>query len=111
MIVRDRALGRCSALHAEERAIISAGGRNLKNCTIYVTTFPCFTCAHKILDVGIKTIWYVEPYPDIDSLNVFERANTVTLQKFEGVKARAYFRLFPQWRIQEENRMLAKRIR
>lgn len=26
MIVRDRALGRCSALHAEERAIINAGG-------------------------------------------------------------------------------------
>ena len=111
MIVRDRALSRCSALHAEERAIINVGGRNLNNCTLYVTTFPCFTCAHKILDVGIKTIWYVESYPDIDSLNVFERAKTVTLQKFEGVKARAYFRLFPQWRIQEENRMLAKRSR
>ena len=111
VIVRDRALSRCSALHAEERAIINVGGRNLEGCTLYVTTFPCFNCAHKILDVGIKTIWYVESYPDEDSLRVFERANTVTLQKFEGVKARAYFRLFPQWRIQEENRMLAKRTR
>ncbi len=111
MIVRDRALNRCSALHAEERAIINAGARNLRECTLYVTTFPCFNCAQKILDAGIKTIWYVESYPDIDSLQIFERAKTVTLQKFEGVKARAYFRLFPQWRIEEENRMLTKRTR
>lgn len=111
VIVRDRALSRCSALHAEERAIINAGAQNLKNCTLYVTTFPCFTCAQKILDVGIRTIWYVESYPDEDSLDLFERAGSVTLQKFEGVKARAYFRLFPQWRAQEENRLRKKRIR
>lgn len=111
MVVRDRALNRCSALHAEERAIINVGARNLKDCTLYVTTFPCFNCAQKILDAGIKTIWYVESYPDVDSLQIFERAKTVSLQKFEGVKARAYFRLFPQWRIQEENRMRTKRTR
>jgi len=110
-IVRDRALSRCSALHAEERAIIDAGARNLRNCTIYVTTFPCFNCARKILDVGIKTVWYVESYPDIDGLNLFERAKSVNLQKFEGVKARAYFRLFSQWRIKKENEMLNKRKR
>ena len=112
MVVRDRALNRCSALHAEERAIINAGASNLKDCTLYVTTFPCFNCAQKILDVGIKTIWYAESYPDVDSLQIFERAkNTVTLQKFEGVKARAYFRIFPQWRIHEESSMLKKRAR
>lgn len=111
MVVRDRALNKCSALHAEERAIMTIGARNLKNCTLYVTTFPCFNCAQKILDAGIRTIWYAESYPDVDSLQVFERAKTVSLQKFEGVKARAYFRLFPQWRMQEENRMLTKRTR
>ena len=111
MVVRDRALNRCSALHAEERAIMNSGARNLKGCTLYVTTFPCFNCAQKILDAGIRTIWYVESYPDVDSLQIFERAKTVTLQKFEGVKARAYFRIFPQWRIQEENRILEKRKR
>lgn len=111
MIVRDRALSRCSALHAEERAIINAGGKNLNNCKMYVTTFPYFNCARKILDVGISAIWYVESYPDTDSLHVFERADTVTLQSFEGVKARAYFRLFSQWRVEEEKKMLEKRGR
>ncbi len=110
-VVHDRALSRCSALHAEERAIINAGKQNLRDCTLYVTAFPCFLCTHKILEVGIKTIWYAEPYPDVDGLNVFERAKTVTLHKFEGVKARAYFRLFPHWRIQEEERMNKKRLR
>lgn len=111
MIVADRALSRCSALHAEERAIIDAGRKNLNNCTLYVTTFPCFNCARKILDVGISDIWYVESYPDADSLNVFERAGTVSLQPFEGVKARAYFRLFSQWRVKKEREMLRKRGR
>jgi deoxycytidylate deaminase len=108
-VIRDRALSRCSALHAEERAIINAGAKNLRNCTLYVTTFPCFNCARKALDVGIKTIWYAESYPDTDALNLFERAKTVNLQKFEGVKARAYFRLFSQWRIKKEIFMLNKR--
>jgi deoxycytidylate deaminase len=111
IIVRDRALSRCSALHAEERAIINAGSKSLNNCKMYVTTFPCFNCARKILDVGISTIWYVESYPDTDSLHIFERADTVTLHPFEGVKARAYFRLFSQWRVKEERRMLKKRGR
>jgi len=109
MVVRDRALSRCSALHAEERAIVNAGASNLAGCTLYVTTFPCFSCAHKILDVGIRTIWYVESYPDVDSLNMFVRAGTVGLQKFEGIKARAYFQLFGQWRREEEKGMLSKR--
>ena len=109
-IVGDRALGRCSALHAEERAIINAGAQNLKGCTLYVTTFPCFSCAHKILDVGIKTIYYVESYPDLDSLHVFERAGTVRLEKFEGVKARAYFRFFSHWRRDQEIRIMRRRI-
>jgi deoxycytidylate deaminase len=111
LIIRDRALGRCSALHAEERAIIDSGRQNLINCTLYVTAFPCFTCSQKILDVGINTIWYAESYPDADGLRAFEKAGTVSLQKFEGVKARAYFRLFPQWRSQQEALMLNRRLK
>jgi dCMP deaminase len=109
-IIRDRALSRCSALHAEERVIINAGARNLRGCTLYVTAFPCFNCARKILDVGIKTVWYAESYPDTDAINLFERA-PITLQKFEGVKARAYFKLFSQWRRRKEDEMFLKRIK
>jgi deoxycytidylate deaminase/dephospho-CoA kinase len=110
-VIRDRALGRCSALHAEERALLDSGRQNLIGCTLYVTAFPCFTCTQKILDMGISTIWYAESYPDADGLRAFEKAGTVSLQKFEGVKARAYFRLFPQWRAQQEKIMLARRMK
>jgi deoxycytidylate deaminase len=109
-IIRDRALGRCSALHAEERAIINAGAKSSRGCTLYVTAFPCFNCARKILDVGIKTVWYTESYPDEDALNLFERSE-INLQKFEGVKARAYFKIFSQWRVKKENEMFQKRMR
>jgi deoxycytidylate deaminase len=109
-IIRDRALSRCSALQAEERAIINAGAKSARGCTLYVTTFPCFNCARKILDVGIKTVWYAESYPDTDALNLFNKA-PIILQKFEGVKARAYFKLFSQWRIRKEDEMFHKRIR
>jgi len=113
--VRDRALSKCTALHAEEKAIISAGSRNLRRCTLFVTTFPCFTCAQKILDVGIKTIYYVESYPDLDSINLLQSATypdgtkAVSLQQFEGVKAKAYFKLFGTWRRDEERKMLERR--
>jgi deoxycytidylate deaminase len=112
-VLPDRALGRCSALHAEERAIIDAGRHNLLGCTIFVTAFPCFTCAQKILDTGINTVWYAESYPDVDGLRAFQKAgeDKIKLEKFQGVKARAYFRLFPQWRSFTEKYMLERRMR
>lgn len=114
-IVRDRALGRCTALHAEEKAIMNAHYIDLAGCTLYVTTFPCFTCAQKILDAGIETICYVESYPDVDSIKLFETAKKegrdIMIDKFEGVKARAYFKLFATWRREKEEEMLKIRKR
>lgn len=115
-IVRDRALSRCTALHAEEKAIINAHVTDLNGCSLYVTTFPCFNCAQKILDVGIQTVYYVESYPDVDSVKLFDTANrkrrgTIRTQKFEGVKARAYFKLFDRWRRKKELDLLESRNR
>jgi deoxycytidylate deaminase len=36
---------------------------------------------------------YVEPYPDEESVEILSEVG-VRADKFEGVKARAYFRLF-----------------
>jgi len=96
--VRDKALARCTALHAEEKAIMNANGRNLRGSTLYVTTFPCFMCAHKIMDVEISTIIYCEPYPDAESARVLKDLRNIHVERFEGVKSRAYFRLFSSWR-------------
>jgi deoxycytidylate deaminase len=52
-------LDMCRALHAEETAIISVaktGIANLRNATIYATTFPCNQCANKIVQAGIGEV-------------------------------------------------------
>ncbi|MBU0706964.1 hypothetical protein KKG41_01180 [Patescibacteria group bacterium] len=96
----------CRALHAEEKAILQLAklgmGISLKNSniTLYTTTFPCPQCANKIVGTGIKRIVYVEPYPTKESqdllINTLKKKN---VEKFEGVKARNYFRVYDrsQW--------------
>ena len=113
--VRDRALSRCSALHAEESAIINAGGKNLKGCTMYTTTFPCFLCVQKIIGSGIKRVVYCEPYPDPDAAGLIRDVNeklgpqAIQVYPFEGIKARAYFRVFGGWRREQEKIIDEKR--
>lgn len=92
--IKDMSL--CRSLHAEENAILKltkfGGGVSLNDASIYVTTFPCKLCANKIRAVGIKKVFYVEPYPDPDSKLIF--GEDITFESFYGVKSNAYFRLF-----------------
>jgi deoxycytidylate deaminase len=99
--IRDKAMNRCTALHAEEKAILNAGSRNVQRCTIYTTTFPCFSCSQKIVYSKIGSVVYVEPYPDPDSIKLLKEAK-IPVRKFEGVKAKAFFRLFGPWRREME---------
>jgi deoxycytidylate deaminase len=83
----------CTALHAEERAIRGLPGGRAPGATMYVTTCPCFQCSRYIVETGIKQVFYVEAYPVKESID-FLMKNGVTIQPFEGFKARAYTRLF-----------------
>jgi dCMP deaminase len=96
-------MNRCTALHAEEKAIIDIGSRNIRAATLYTTTFPCFTCAQKIVYSKLGSVVFVEPYPDQDAVNILDEAG-ISIRKFEGIKAKAYFRVFGSWqRDMEEN--------
>lgn len=44
-------------VHAELNAILNSP-RNLKDCTCYVTLFPCNECAKAIVQSGIKKVVY-----------------------------------------------------
>lgn len=93
----------CRALHAEERAIIQLGkiGMSLKpsDVTLFTTTFPCPQCANKIAGLGIGKIVFVEPYPTKESKDLLESSlGKDNIVKFEGVKARAYFRIYDRVR-------------
>jgi deoxycytidylate deaminase len=88
----------CTALHAEERAILHAR-TNLAGCTLYCTTFPCFLCSKKLLEVRIRRLVYVDPYPNPDaslSLELFERQG-ISVERFDGVKGKAFHTLFRNW--------------
>ena len=89
----DRAMKWCTALHAEERAIINATGRALDNATLYTTTFPCMLCAEKVIHAGIRSVVYVDPYPDTHGIVLFSQA-AVKTRRFEGVRSRNFERYF-----------------
>jgi dCMP deaminase len=97
----ERAMTKCTAIHAEVRAILNAGGRDLSGCTMYVTTLPCFLCSEQILNVGIRRVVYVEAYPEARSQALL-RNHGVMLRRFEGVKTTAFGRFFEPWRAEQE---------
>lgn len=47
----------CRALHSEVDAICNSEG-DLHGATIYVTRYPCESCARAIVSAGIKTVYY-----------------------------------------------------
>lgn len=46
-------------VHAEENAVLNRFSADLKNCTIFVSLFPCNRCAQIIIQAGIKKIIYM----------------------------------------------------
>lgn len=100
----DRGMQRCTAVHAEMAAILNASGKDLRDKVLYTTTFPCSQCARQIAYVGIKKVVYVEPYPDPDSESFMKDNCKINLQMFQGVKARAYERIFNKVRLENEKK-------
>ncbi len=60
-------------VHAELNAILNAP-RSVKDCSIYVSLFPCHECAKAIIQSGIKEIIYEsDKYADTDSTKASKR--------------------------------------
>ena len=60
-------------VHAELNAILNSI-KSLKNCTIYVTHFPCNECAKAIVQSGIKkVIYYSDKHKHKDSVKASRR--------------------------------------
>lgn len=59
-----RNIDRVCSIHAEQAAIASAAkaGIALRNCKMYVTTYPCLICAKSIAKSGISTLYYMSEY-------------------------------------------------
>lgn len=70
--------GHCIAtVHAEVNAITYCAkeGIALKDCTAYVTHFPCLNCSFALAASGIKKIYYRNAYRmDEYSLEIFKKS-------------------------------------
>jgi deoxycytidylate deaminase len=53
------------SIHAEMHAILTAlrqTGARVRGGRLYVTTYPCHSCARHIVAAGIRVVYYIEPY-------------------------------------------------
>lgn len=99
------------ALHAEETAFLSLGANHLRaeNGILFTTSSPCELCSKKAMHLGIKTIYYVEPYAGVSEkhvLSIGERKKRPQLILFTGAIGTAYNRLYtPLLPRKDENEM------
>ena len=56
----------CRAVHAEQNAIIQAAkhGVAIGGADLYTTHQPCVQCTKMMINVGIRRVVYIHPYPD-----------------------------------------------
>lgn len=75
----------CRGVHAEQDAINYAAkmGISIYGSTLYCTTYPCSMCAKSIISSGIKTIYYIEGYPDDLAKELFSHTNIEIIQHLE----------------------------
>lgn len=66
----------CYAVHAEVNALMNAikSGSDLQGATVYVTTFPCSSCAKALMQAGIKKICYLDNYTNKFTLHMIKEA-------------------------------------
>lgn len=93
------------AIHAEMHAILRSlqlGGPQIQGGRIYVTTYPCHSCARHIIAAGIKEVFFIEPYRKSLAIKLHDDAmsedekdqNKVILRQYDGVAPRRFMALF-----------------
>lgn len=93
------------SIHAEMHAILNAGnisGSKIVGGKLFVTTYPCHSCARHIVAAGITEVYYIEPYRKSLAIKlhgdaISERetdAEKVRLLPFDGVAPGRYLDLF-----------------
>ncbi len=92
------------AVHAEMHAILGASrvaGDRVIGGKVFVTTYPCHSCARHLVAAGISEIYYIEPYRKSLATRLHSDALTeaidgkgVKLMQFDGVAPRRFIDLF-----------------
>ncbi len=65
----------CTAVHAEQNALIQAG-TNARGSTMYSTIVPCPICARMILNAQVARVVYIDDYSDLTGVELLKQAGT-----------------------------------
>ena len=88
------------SLHAEESAFLQItkyGGQGILNGKLFTTASPCELCSKKAYQLGIKVIYYVDPYPGISLEHILtagSKDRNPKLRLFHGAIGNAYHWLY-----------------
>ncbi|MGB7388080.1 MAG: anti-phage dCTP deaminase [Pseudomonas neustonica] len=93
------------AVHAEMHAVLNAGatdGGKVRDGKLFVTTYPCHSCARHIVAAGVREVYFLEPYRKSLATKLHEDAITenesdvdkVRIMPFDGVAPSRFLRFF-----------------
>lgn len=89
------------SLHAEENAMLQIaknGGVGLKNGYLFTTASPCELCSKKAFQLGIKKIFFIDPYPGIARKHTLQNGinknGNPSLEMFRGAVGRTFHKLY-----------------
>lgn len=95
------------AVHAEMHALLNAGrssGERIRDGKMFVTTYPCHSCARHIIAAGIREVRFIEPYRKSLATRLHSDAITeaesdrlkVRIVPFDGVAPVRFLDLFTE---------------
>jgi deoxycytidylate deaminase len=93
------------AVHAEMHALLSAGesnGNKIRGGKLFVTTYPCHSCARHLVAAGVREVYFLEPYrkslaTKLHADSITERegdTDKVRLMPFDGVAPSRFLKFF-----------------
>jgi len=86
------------SLHAEENAFLQIskyGGRAVFSGILFTTASPCELCAKKAYQLGINTIYYIDPYPGISKEHILSAGiNSPNMKLYYGAIGNAFTKLY-----------------
>ncbi len=62
-------------------------GADIREATLFTTTYPCMACAKKIAQQGIKEVYFIEPYP-IEGARKLLDEKGVRQYRYQGLRLR-----------------------
>lgn len=86
------------SLHAEENAMLQLtklGGLGVEHGILFTTASPCELCSKKAYQLGIRIIYYIDPYPGISVDQILHGGRIKPiLFPFSGAIGNAYHKLY-----------------